>query len=202
MAADRGKLEAQIVQAKAGGQPIGGMLSDYMAHGGRQEFYEAFTGQQWIRSNPVLRDSLISDLKDAKPEDVPYILQRATEYKGAQQLSASDLAVVSSYGIKQREIGADAQKAAEAQGWSDTLAKYRPGGKMGGIPDFGPKVDETRLRATWDAALLNNKHDVGKAKEAVDKELGAYIRNGDRALKGSVNRLVPYMPDVRRTRVR
>ncbi len=106
-------------------------------------------------------------------------------------MSPSDFAMVSSAGIRRKSEGMDAQKAAEAQGWLDILSTFRPAGKIGAMPDFGPKVDKTRLRATWDAALLNNKHDVNKAKEQVDKELGTYIRNGDRALKSSINRLVP-----------
>ncbi len=82
VSADRGKLEAQIVQAKAAGQPINGMLSTYMAHGGRQEFYEAFTGEQWIRSNPALRDQFISQLRDVKPEEVPFIIDQAAMSRG------------------------------------------------------------------------------------------------------------------------
>lgn len=191
VAAQRGQLEAQIVQATATGQPTDGMLNDYMAHGGRQEFYQAFTGEKWIESNPSLVRSFTDRLNLAKPDDIPFIMEEAAMMRGSQTMSSADLATVAKVGIARKAQGMDAQKAAEAQGWADLLGEYRPAGKMGGMPDFGPKVDETRLRATWEAALLNNGHDVTKAKEQVDKELDAYKRKGDKALKGAVGRLIP-----------
>ena len=191
VSAQRGQLEAQIVQAKASGQSNSGMLENYMAHGGRQEFYEAFTGNQWIRSNPALVQQFTQQLKDAKPEDIPYILQNATMMRASQAMSSTDLATISAFGMKQHQIAGDVQRQRIIQAKSDLFKEFIPlGTSTMGIPAFGPKVNAEMLNQSWDAALAANKNDPDKAKEQVETEFKKFRLKGA-ALKGALDRIGP-----------
>jgi len=194
VAADRGNMEARIVSAKNNNQPVNGLLNDYMAHGGRQEFYEAFTGEQWIRSNPSLRDSLIGQIKAAKPEEIPYILESATMYKASQQLSGTDLAAVAQVGVQAHKAGATEEARAQ-KNWVDSMYdEFVPKGTnpmskfMGSMT---PKVDRTALAHDLNKAWSDAKGDPVKASEIIEKQYAPYKLKGSADIKGAYDRMTP-----------
>lgn len=193
--AQLGGLAQDIIKKAANNQPYGGDLETYMAKGGSQKLYEGLTGQQWIRSNPTLRDSYIKTIEASGPEELPFILDGANTARGAQNLSSADLAMVNSAAIRHKSEGMDAQKAAEAEGLKELRDEFIPPGKIAGTYEFGtPKVDWEGLEKTYNSYLLNHKHDVEGALKATREKYKKYMIGGDAGLKDAAGRLMGGAP--------
>jgi hypothetical protein len=174
-----------------------GTLDDwnkYMAAGGEQKVYESYTGQQWIRSNPELRDQLIGEVKAAKLEEIPLIEEHAAMLRGTQILSNDDMREFSTIATQQKKLAGTAEARAQKNWQDDMFDEFIPKGTNPMTRFLGsmtPKVDKTSLARDLNRAWVNSKGDRAKATELIEKQYAPYRLKGGADMKGVYDRAAP-----------
>lgn len=193
-----GGLAQNAMAAEAAGKPAGGLWDQYMQAGGEQKVYEAHTGRQFIRPSvdPTLRDNYIGQLKNARAEDVPFIVDEAEQAYRNGALGSMDIGQISLQAVRARSENATADKQREIHWRNDVLGEYEPKGTdpmaRFGVGSMTPKVNRTALDAAMNDAWAQAKGDPVKAKKIVDDQFGKYrLLDTDGSAKRSVGILVP-----------